>query len=235
MPVCAADDEAAPTGDDIFRVDLSAGDAARAAGLLRALGANRWTERAEATESLKEIGVGVIRLLRSEYCDCDDLEVKLRIEEICVHVYRRFHVYDRFGFLGISQQPVPFTHDNDSRIPKGHVGIDVLRVHENTAAHAAELHERDVIFAINGRYIAESFQPSADFGAMIRDLGPGTNVTLTILRKGRLIKKPVTLRSCPPHMVESGQIFAVSEELQSARRKFPTWWTNHFSRRACKR
>lgn len=230
-----ADDDAKPARlDDAFQVALSADDVAQARHLIQSLGANQWKERAEATDALVDIGAGTLSLLRSEYCVTDDLEVKLRIEEVGKEVYERYHVYDRFGFLGISQGQSLVRHEDDSRIPEGHVGINVYRVHKGTAADAAGITNEDVIIAVDNQYLPESFQPTADFGAMIRDLGPGTRTTLSILRSGRLVQQAVTLGRCPREMVESGDIPSVRAILLTAQQQFPVWWAEHFSGRACK-
>jgi len=222
------DDEA------IFRIPLARGQAETVEPLILSLGANTWKERVEATNTLLEMGAGAMPFLRSAYCRTDDLEIQLRIEEIVTELYERYGVYDRVGFLGISQHPIPKTHDDFSQIPIGHLGIQIEQVHQGTGAEAADLRKGDVIYAIDDEPIPESMQPAVDFGSRIRGLGPGATVTLSVLRRGRPLRLSATLGQCPEDLVNPRSLPTVFEQLQMMQQRFPGWWARHFTGTACK-
>ena len=218
--------------DEVFRAPLSSSEAAEVERLIPQLGSNDYKEREAATERLALIGRGALERLRSAYLASDDLEVRLRIEDIVHAAYLMYHVYDRYGFLGISQRRGPATNADDSRIRPGHMGIVIADVTEDTGAARAGLKKRDVIIALNGEPIKEGFNANANFGATIRRLGPGTVVNITILRPGkrrtRRLEVEATLGRCPEYLVRSGRIGEIPEKLIFAKQQFSAWWAKHF-------
>lgn len=218
----------------IFRVPLARDQMDLVEPLILSLGDNMWKERVQATNALQEIGASALPLLQSAYCRTDDLEIRLRIEEIVQEFYERFYVFDQFGFLGITQGAFK-THDDHSRIPEGQIGIQIRDVHPDTAADESELKSGDIIYAINDEPIPESMQPAGDFGARIRELGPGTTITLSILRRGRPLRLNATLGRWPRELVNPRSGRPVFERLQTMHQRFPVWWARYFNPAACKR
>lgn len=224
--------DAIPVRDEVFRASLSSGEAAEVERLIPQLGSNDYEEREAATERLALIGRGALERLRSAYLSSDDLEVRLRIEEIVHTAYLMYRVYDRYGFLGISQRRMPAISADDSRIRPGHVGIVIAEITPKTGAEEAGLTKGDVIIALNGDPIREGFRANANFGATIRHLGPHTVVNLTILRPGnrraRQMEVVATLGRCPKRLVRDGRIGEIPEKLMLAKQQFPAWWAKHF-------
>lgn len=222
----------APVPDEVFRASLSSSEAAEVERLIPQLGSNDYKEREAATERLALIGRGALERLRLAYLSSDDLEVRLRIEEIVHSAYLMYHVYDRYGFLGISQRRMPATSADDSRIHPGHVGIVIADITPKTGAEEAGLMKGDVIIALNGDPIKEGFNANANFGATIRRLGPSAKVTLTILRpvkrKTRQLDLEATLGRCPEDLVRKGRIGEIPEKLMLSKQRFFSWWAKHF-------
>lgn len=225
--------DAIPVRDEVFRASLSPSDAAEVERLVPQLGSNDYIQREAATRGLALIGRGALERLRSAYVSSDDLEVRLRIEEIVHAAYFMHHVYDRFGFLGISQRTVPKTHADDSRIRPGHMGIEIHEVTPNTGADRAGLKKGDVIIALNGEPLKEGFGANASFGAAIRQLGPRTVVDLTILRPGnrrtRKLEVEATLGHCPEHLARDPiRMREIATQFLLTTQQFPAWWAKHF-------
>lgn len=219
------------TPDEAPNVSLSPGDAARVERLISQLGSNNYEEREAATEQLSSIGLAALEPLRSAFLASDDLEVRLRIEDIVFSAYLMINVYDQYGFLGISQRQVTATNLDDKRIPAGHVGIVIRSVTKNTGAERAGLQEGDVIIGLDGEPIKENFRATAAFGQMIRDHAPGDTVALTILRRAPRRSQQLTLQAtltrCPKYLVRGGRIAEIPEQLQLAKQQFPAWWAKH--------
>ncbi len=198
--------------------------------LIARLGSPHYKEREAATLRLLEIGMAAFAQLSVAYQETDELEVRLRIERIVHEAYLNHHVYDRNGFLGISQSPVPIEHDNDNRIQENHVGIEVQRVIENTAAQRAQLRQGDVIIALDKEPVAAAgSQVITAFGESIRLRGPGARVILTLLREGRQLDVEVSLGTRPKEYYNTGQRVAY-DMLVQARQQFLILWARHFRR-----
>ena len=127
-----------PITDEEFRLHVDPPTAARIEQLILKLGSPDYKQRVEGTTDLLVIGAPAFAKLREAYDDTDDFEIRSRIEAIVRRAYVDHYVFDRMGFLGISQntQHTP-THADDSRITKGHVGIEIVRVIENTGGRPA--------------------------------------------------------------------------------------------------
>ncbi len=198
---------------------------------LALLGSPSFKEREAATTRLIEIGPKAFSRLRAAYGDSDELEVRLRIETLVREAYFRFHVYERNGFLGISQARIPVMQDDDERIAPGNVGIKVRNVIRDTAAERAELKEGDVIIALDGEPLTMSgVQATVVFGESIRVRRPGARLTLTILRGRNDLEVEVTLGSRPKAYYRSQGL--VSQMLHHFQRQFGVFWVKHFRRPA---
>lgn len=219
----------APVSDHEFYLSVSAEEKAEIIGLIRRLSASRYTDRSQAAERLMEKGISTMTLLRTAYHESDELEMKLQIERIVLAVYLDEYVYGRSGFLGITQRRAPHpTHTDDPRIPEGHIGIVIDRVHNGTAAFRAGLADEDIIVAVDDEFIRSSANPTEAFGDLIRRRGPGGKIKLTVLRRSGEITTEVTLGRCPPEMVERGQIQSVTKRLFEVRDRFDLWWDRYF-------
>lgn len=201
--------------------------AAQINSALAMLGSPSFKEREAATSRLIEIGPQAFSRLRTAYDESDELEVRLRIETIVREAYFRFHVFERNGFLGISQNRIPVVSDDDERIQPGHVGIKVQNVIKDTAAERAELKKGDVIIALDGEPITVSgVQATVVFGESIRVRRPGARLTLTVLRGPTDLEVEVTLGSRPRLYYRNQGL--VTQMLDHFRQQFGGFWVKHF-------
>jgi len=223
----AAPDAELQSGEDFQRPDDER-LASEIATLISQLGSPHFTERETATSRLIKIGLPAFAQLRTAYHGTEQLEIRLRVEKIVYEAYINHRVYDRNGFLGIQQGRVPITHDDDARIPEGHVGIQVGRVIEGTAAEKAELQAMDVIIALDEEPIsAVDVQVAQAFGELIRVHGPGARVVLTVLRGSDQFDVEVTLGARPKTYYDRGQGL-VFEMFERSRRQFRVFWDQRF-------
>ncbi len=225
-----AEEKEPPVTDEEFRLPVDPPTAARIEQLILRLGSPEYKQRVEGTTDLLVIGAPAFAKLREAYHNTDDFEIRSRIEAIVRRAYLDHYVFDRMGFLGISQntQHTP-THADDSRITKGHVGIKIVRVIENTGAERAGLQEEDVIVGIDGEPLSGAgIEAVQAFGAGIRSRGPGANIILTILRGQERLEIPATLGRPPMEMVERGNLGAIRDNLYRARDRFEIWWFKYF-------
>jgi len=202
--------------------------AAELGPIIDKLGAPSYAEREAATERLIETGPPAFLALRTAYRATEELEVKLRIERIVREAYLNYYVFDKNGFLGISQSRTPIEHEQDDRIQEGHVGVKVMRIIPDTAAERAELKQDDIVIALDGVPIPHSgAQVVADFGESVRVRGPGTKLTLTLLRGTEQIELDVALGRRPRRYYDSNQ-GQVYEMLENAQERFRAFWDEHF-------
>jgi len=213
--------------DEEFRLPLAASQAAEVERLIGQLGSPDYPQREQASDRLVEIGAPAFDPLRTAYRETDDLEVRLRIEQIVGESYLSYHVYRRNGFLGVSQDRFGVTHEEDARIAEGHVGIRVRQALPDTAAERAGLRENDVIIALDGQPLKAGPFPSESFGEELRTKGPGVQVELTVLRGAQQLDVEATLGQ-RPRMYYSPQQGESYEMLVVARRNFSVWWARHF-------
>lgn len=201
--------------------------------LAKQLSSVRYAERDSAAQRLREIGVPAFAALRDTYRTTDDVEARLSIERIVHEAYMNEYVYNRCGFLGISQDTQRFiTPTDDARVSQGNVGVRIYRVHEGTAAAAAGLQAGDVVTAFDGVPIPASAEPWRDFGDRIRRAGPHATVVLTILRGTLQRDVEVTLGRCPANMVQAGSIQAVTPQWIETTVRFQIWWAKYFRGKA---
>jgi hypothetical protein len=220
--------DGAPAAADEINVPVDEQLAAEIGTLIAQLGSPHHSEREAATTRLIDIGLAAFAQLSAAYRASDELEVQLRIERIVYDAYLDHHLFERNGFLGIVQSPVPIGHEDDRRIRRGHVGIQVQRVIDNTAAQEANLREQDVIIALDGEPIpAAGLEVVAAFGESIRLRKPGARVVLTVLRGRRQFDVDVTLGARPRIYYNSGQR-VVYELLVETRQRFQEFWERHF-------
>ena len=91
-------------------------------------------------------------------------------------------------FLGVETSEVPNVVSDQLGLPKG-FGLVVDYVLPDSPAAAAGVQQNDIIKMLNDQIVTEPEQLSK----LIRNYSEGTNVTLTLLRKGKEEKIPVKL------------------------------------------
>ncbi len=214
--------------DEEFHLRLDDATDAETDKLIPLLGSPAFPERERATERLTEIGAPAFARLRLAYHDSDDLEVRLRIEQVVREAYINRHVFERFGFLGISRKRNPGpTHGDDPRIPKGNVGIAIETVIEETAAHQAGLQAGDVIIAKDGSpFQGDALVAFVSFAVEIRESGAGTAISLTVLRGDQQKQIDVVLGRIPRSSIN--QITGLPELYETAMRRLDIWWFKYF-------
>ncbi len=197
-------------------------------GLITELGSPLFREREAGTMRLLEIGVPSFAQLSAGFRKTDDLEVRLRIERIVRDAYFDENLYNRNGFLGVSQAPVPIVPDDHPGIPEGRIGIRVLNVIPDTAAEQSGIERDDVIIALDGAPLPdEGLDTVTAFGELIRHRGPGAVMAVTILRGARRIEIAVTLGRRPTVYYGANQR-VVYDMFQRCSREFRALWNGHF-------
>jgi C-terminal processing protease CtpA/Prc len=223
--------EPSVASDDEFRVVLDDVEAAEVTALLAKLGSPKPGDREQAADRLASLGAKAFPQLREAYARAEDLEVRLRIEEIVQDAYLSLHVYNKNAFLGIRQSQVPIQPAGNSKIPQGNVGIRVEQVITGTAAEAAGLQAQDIIVAVDDEYISGNHpNPVQWFVEAIRTRGPGTKMRLLVLRKDDPFEIEATLRARPKNLY-AGQ-GPVTQMLVEQERRFAGWWAKHFAAEA---
>ena len=219
--------EKSQTGEE-FDLPISDRLSAETDAALAGLHSPVYEDRHHATERLIDLGACIFPQLRDNFHLADDLEVRLLIERIARRVYLSFHVFDRNGFLGISQRRRPLNHDDDPRINEGHFGVEIGRVIRDTAAEEAGLAKGDVIVSFDGSLLAapDPTEPFL-FGELIRRLAPGVTVEIIVLRADRSHRVEAVLRPRPPQYYGRNQGTA-GLMLAHFRDEFPRWWQTHF-------
>jgi hypothetical protein len=91
-------------------------------------------------------------------------------------------------FLGVETSEVPRVLSEQMNLPRG-FGVVVDYVVPKSPAAEAGLQRSDIIRLLNDQIIVGPGQ----LGVLVRSFAEGTNVTLTILRKGQEMKLPVKL------------------------------------------
>jgi hypothetical protein len=196
--------------------------------LIPKLGSPLFREREAATAHLLDIGIATFAQLSAAYKTTDELEVKLRVERIVRDAYLNHYVYDRNGFLGVSQWRMPVAPEEHPAIPRGHIGIRVTDVIENTAAERAGIERDDVIIALDGEPIQDhGLDTVTVFGERIRQRGPGALMKVTVLREMHRVEFDVTLGRRPPVYYGVNQS-VVHELLQEHQRAYRALWARHF-------
>lgn len=213
--------------DDEFHIPVDDTTAARIELHIEGLDSPLYRQREESVKQLTAIGAGAFARLRQVYRLTDGLETRLRIEDIVHGAYLDRHVFDRNGFLGIQQQRVPQTNDDDPRILEGHYGVAIGKIIENTAAQDHDVRVGDVIIALDGEPLKlVDGNLNQSFGESLRTRGPGTLVLLTILRGEEQIEMEIPLGRRPIHLYARQGV--VTAQLAAVERNFGVWWVRFF-------
>lgn len=226
FPGVEANPPLGPLNDDEFRLPLEPEEAANVDRLIGLLGSPEYKQREAATTSLIDIGAPAFAKLRAAYGQTDELEVRLRVEQVVRTAYLNRHVFDRNGFLGISLAPYEPRDARGQRRPDLVTGVRVTQVISNTGAAKAGLRAEDVIVAMNGVQLTGTGRETTDrFSEMIRRNPPGTRVRLTVVRETNTLNLDAIIGRCPENNVRSvrfaGLFYQVNE-------RFDTWWFKYF-------
>lgn len=193
------------------------------------LSAPLYDTRQAALQRLIDIGESAYDPLREAYHATDLLEVRLLIEEIVQTIYLNKRVFNRNAFLGVQQNIVPLTHDDDPRITEGKIGVVISKTIAGTAAEATGIRAKDVIIALDGEPLTGVGRQAINrFGESIRARPPGTPVVLTILRGPRRLELTAILRPRPARYYAGAG--AIGQMLRRAQSDFRTWWDDEFRR-----
>lgn len=223
----APEAEEKPVTDDEFRLPVDERMGAEIDRLILLLDSPDYKEREEATQTLLTIGATSFNKLRSTYHESDELEVQLRIEKIVHQSYRVHHVLGKTGFLGISTNRRYPGHDVDPRIPPGRYGVELATVQPNTGAERAGLKPKDIIIGMNGKMLGgERAQIFNNFSSQIRNLGPGQQIQITVLRGDETLEITATLGPVPNDRFLS--VNGVRAMVQKVDRRFTVWWSRFF-------
>ncbi len=226
FPAVPAPPPPGPLTDDEFRLSLEIEEAANVDRLIPLLGSPDYKQREAATSSLIEIGAPAFAKLRTAYEQTDDLEMRLRVEQVVRTAYLNRYVFDRNGFLGISLAPYEPRDTKGPRRAEIESGVKVTQVIANTAAAKAGLRAEDVIVAMNGVPVAGPGRDSTDrFSDSIRQNPPGTKVRLTVLRETNTLTLDAIIGRCPEDNVRRVRFAGLYDQVSE---RFETWWFKYF-------
>lgn len=110
-------------------------------------------------------------LLAERYSTVEDLEIKVRLEELLADSAREWMFYFPPGFMGINFRLV-YLRDDDK-------AIEILQVLPGGAAERAGLRDGDNILEMNGVDIGE-IESQEDFVGAISELRPGELIDLVV-------------------------------------------------------
>ena len=217
-----------PLADDEFRLPLPDEDAANVDRWVSLLGSPDYKQRETATTALIEIGAPAFAKLRTAYEQSDDLEARLRIEQVVRTAYLNRYVFDRNGFLGISLAPYEPNTAKGPRRTDIESGVRVTQVIPNTGAAKAGLRAEDVITAMNGTPVSGTgVEATSRFSDSIRLIPPGTKVRLTILRDAHAVTLDATIGRCPEQAMLNARIL-FRPLYDQVNERFGTWWFKYF-------
>jgi hypothetical protein len=244
---------AKPITDEEFQLQLEPELEAKVDGCIAQLSSPNYLVREDAAKGLLDIGAPVMSKLREAYNRNDDLETRLRVEDIARSAYLNYHVLDNHGFLGISmraydpavfeqmqqrlQQQLPPQQQQPQQVkrvtlPPGRVGLSVEQVIPNTGAARAGLQRHDILIGLNGSPLAGSGQEiSNNFSSIIRGLRPGATVDLEVVRGSDVLNIQAVLARPPEDVARDSRIIVVSSLYQVAEERFQKWWEQYFVQR----
>jgi hypothetical protein len=238
---------AQPISGDEFNLTLDPENQARVDALITRLSGPDFAEREKAASDLIEMGADAFSTLRQAYRQADDLESRLRIEEVVRTAYLNHHVLNRHGFLGISMghmtqsqldqvekmQPAQFNQMGSPRLPEGRVGVFVSQVIADTGAARAGVLKNDILIGINGQPITGTGNDIRDsFSAIIRTQAPGARVQLELVRGQEVLTLEAILGRPPEDVAKNSNIIKVTPMYHVVSERFATWWQTYFEQDA---
>ncbi len=226
--VAAALPPLGPLTDDEFRLPLPDEDAANVDRLVPLLESPDYKQRETATTALIEIGAPAFAKLRTAYEQADDLEARLRIEQVVRTAYLNRYVFDRNGFLGVQLDPLEQVVARGRAQTKVENGVVIRKVIPDSAASRAGIQEDDIVIALNGAALAgKGTDAVTRFRDAIPEFSPGTNIRLAIVRKGERKEIEVKVGRCPEGTARAGSV-RFSGLYHQVNERFGTWWFKYF-------
>lgn len=232
-----------PVTDDEFRLSLDQETTRRVDTLIVQLADPVYKARQEAHEALIQVGAAAMSRLRAAYHAAEDLETKLRIEQVAHSAYVNHHVLDKHGFLGISmreydpavkgikQLPINNGRQRSNRpppvLPEGRVCVFVVEVIDDTGAHRAGVKPGDAIISMNSVPVTgKGVAIRNAFSARIRKHKPGETVELIVVRGKETLTFTPTLTRAPQKSL--GNVIVISALYREATGRFQIWWEKFF-------
>ncbi|MEK6674057.1 MAG: PDZ domain-containing protein [Planctomycetota bacterium] len=199
------------------------------------LSSPKYEERDRATTQLLGLGTSAFEKLKEVYHRSDDFEVQLQIEFIVKSAYFEANVLGGFGFLGISQGPDTPGHEENDRIPEGNYAIRIASVIENTGAARAGLAKDDLLVALDGElFTMAGRRATEELSTRIHTRGPGTAVTLSILRGDQAFEISAVLGRVPTSIDQQGsqtRLQHLQTKMQDWAPRFASYWCDSFTKR----
>ena len=189
------------------------------------LGSCEFDQRQAAEAVLRELGSAAFELLQEEYRATTDFEVRLRIQEIVKAVFFQEELFGRVGFLGVATRIVDSAEDE--RVPRGHSGVRIGAVVEDTAAARAGLWRDDLIVAVDGQPLPTHLSET-DFSHRIQQAGPGADITLGLYRQGQSLAVKVVLGQRPLRYYFDQPDTTLVDMLAATADRFVRWWPERF-------
>ena len=226
------------TGEE-FDLVLEEPDAVKVDELVARLSGPEWAARERAAAELIEIGAPAFTKLREAYLRAEDLESRLRIEEVVRSAYLNHHVLSRHGFLGISMQPFdpalvqtrnqPGNALGNIKLPPGRVGVLVRQVISDTGAAKADVRVNDILIGLNGTPVSgEGRDIQESFSAIIREHPPGSKIQVEIVRGEEVITIEAVLGRPPENVARNSNIIKVTPLYHAVAGRFGRWWEKFF-------
>jgi|GEM_PF-1594501 len=232
-----------PVTDDEFRLSMDAETSRKVDKLIVQLSDPNYKTRQQAQEALIQVGAAAMSRLRDAYHNAEELETKLRIEQVAHSAYVNHHVLDKHGFLGISmlqydpkdkgvkQLPVingrQRTKVSPPVLPPGRVCVFVYQVIADTGAERAGLKIGDAIIAMDDVPVTgKGLEIRNAFSARIRKHKPGETIKLTVIRQGQTLTLTPTLTRAPEGSLKN--VIVISALYREASDRFQVWWEKFF-------
>ncbi len=232
-----------PVTDDEFRLTMDKETAKQVDSLILGLADPVYKARQEAHDALIQIGAAAMSKLREAYLTAEDLETKLRIEQVAHSAYVNHHVLDKHGFLGISMRYYDPTEKGVKQLgvqngkqrssmsppvlPVGRVCVFVSQVIADTGADRAGVLAGDAIIAMDGEPVTGKGQAIRNaFSARIRKRRPGESIELTIVRGAETLTLTPSLTRAPQGSLTN--VIVISVLYKEASNRFEIWWEKFF-------
>lgn len=214
----------------------AAGEVSQRVGeLIEQLCSRDFAAREAADAQLRKLGLASVEALSQAFKDHDDLETRLRIQQIAEFLYFWDKIIGKNGFLGIQHQDAaalfPAQQPRDPRLKADHALFYIRRVIEGTAADKAGLREGDLIISVDGKTVPagpDLAKNAQNFADLIRTKLPGTVLTFELWRGEQIETLPIEIGHRPPEFYDTAAPEDLQAQYKTAKHDFPSWWEAHF-------